>query len=162
MQAEGRQPKEGNAMFGLIGLFAPTQADRGFFPRRLLVPLVLALSYPFVAGFFDGLFDVTPKDPLPNEALIARHIAFVILTVFFTIITIFYALQWWKLLDEMERLIEGTVAVCFCGLTWIGWIIFSWGFDYYSIYVHEDIPLFIALPVYLLLRAIVRWRLKAL
>lgn len=162
MQAEGRQTRKDNAVFQWLGLLAPTRADRGFFPRRLLVPFVFSLTFPFFAGFIDGLFDLTPKNPLSDEAMIARNIVFAILSGSFIAVAIFYIYQWWKSLDELERAIEGAVAVCVCGAAWILYIISVYGADFYAIKFHEDVGLFMALPAYLVIRAIVRWRLKAL
>lgn len=138
------------------GLFAFTRADVAVW-GRLFLPVLFLFMLGFGMGFMDGLLGTEN-----SSALLARQFVFGLTVVGLALTAGWATWRWWSLMDEMERKIEGIVHVAAC-------VVFSViAFSLYHMHaifgvsIHEDAPLIGALLIYLLIRAIVRWRLRAI
>lgn len=161
MQIKDTPAREGKSKSLWLGAFGPTAADKRIFPLRLWMPILFTLSIGFTRGFTEGLFDGSSDDVVTPEIMIAQQVILGVLVLGFAGSMIWLTWRWWMALDELERKIEGIVAVAACVMAWIAFITVQYGHEFLGLDFHEDAILVVPALAYLLLRAIVRWHLRA-
>lgn len=138
------------------GLFAFTGADRAVW-SRLLLPFLFLVLLGFGMGFLEGYLGTAS-----GAALLARQIVFGLCVLGLALSAGWASWRWWSLMDEMERKIEGIVHVAACVVLGVGAISLHHLKEIFAVAMHEDVLLVGILLTYLSIRAVVRWRLRAL